>query len=99
MTWTHAVRAFVLPYAVVNAYATCRSPGGGGMGKRVPCLTGRGTLSAAAFVKWQWPSPSTCRCRCRDAGCGTIATVARATRFVVGAASGTIWGALPCHIG
>ena len=30
MTWTHAVRAFVLRYAVVNAYATCRSLGGGG---------------------------------------------------------------------
>ena len=28
MTWSHAVRAFVLRYAVVNAYATCRSLGG-----------------------------------------------------------------------
>ena len=28
MTWSHAVRACVLRYAVVNAYATCRSPGG-----------------------------------------------------------------------
>ena len=28
MTWSHAVRAFVLRYAVVNSYATCRSLGG-----------------------------------------------------------------------
>ena len=28
MTWSHAVRAFVLRYTVVNAYATCRSLGG-----------------------------------------------------------------------
>ena len=28
MTWSHAVRVFVLRYAVVNAYATCRSLGG-----------------------------------------------------------------------
>ena len=28
MTWSHAVHAFVLRYAVVNAYATCRSLGG-----------------------------------------------------------------------
>ena len=27
MTWSHAVRAFVLRYAVVNAYATCWSLG------------------------------------------------------------------------
>ena len=29
MTWSHAVRAFVLRCAVVNAYATCWSLGGG----------------------------------------------------------------------
>ena len=28
MTWSLAVRAFVLRYAVVNAYAICRSLGG-----------------------------------------------------------------------
>ena len=28
MTWSHDVRAFVLRYAVVNSYATCRSLGG-----------------------------------------------------------------------
>ena len=27
MTWAHAVRAFVLWYAVVNAFATCRQLG------------------------------------------------------------------------
>ena len=32
MTWWHAVRAFVLRYAVVNAYATCWSLGGAQMG-------------------------------------------------------------------
>ena len=98
-TWSHAVRAFDLRYAVVNVYATCRSPRGGGGGKRVPCLSGSGTLSGAAFVKWQWPSPSTCRCGCRAAGCATIATGARPTTFVVGAASSTMRGALPWHMG
>ena len=96
MTGSHAVRAFVLRYAGVNAYATCRSLGGP---ERVPCLTGSGTLSGAAFVKRQWPSPSTCRCGCRAAGCAPIATGARPTTFVVGAASGTMWGALPRHMG
>ena len=28
MTWSHAVCAFALRYAVVNTYATCRSLGG-----------------------------------------------------------------------
>ena len=35
MTWSHAVCAFVLRYAVVNAYATCRSLGGGANGYHV----------------------------------------------------------------
>ena len=34
-TWLHAVRAFVLLYAVLNAYATCRSLGGGPNGYHV----------------------------------------------------------------
>ena len=39
MTWSHAVRAFVLRYAVVNAYATCRSLGGAQTG---------------TMFDWQW---------------------------------------------
>ena len=39
MTWSHAVRAFVLRYAVVNAYATCRSLGGARTG---------------TMFDWQW---------------------------------------------
>ena len=42
MTWSHEVRAFVLRYAVVNAYATCRSLGEGGGGQT-------GTM-----FDWQW---------------------------------------------
>ena len=39
MTWSHAVRAFVLRYDVVNAYATCRSLGGARTG---------------TMFDWQW---------------------------------------------
>ena len=39
MTWSHAVRAFVLRYAKVNAYATCRSLGGAPTG---------------TMFDWQW---------------------------------------------
>ena len=39
MTWSHAVRAFVLRYAVVTAYATCRSLGGARTG---------------SMFDWQW---------------------------------------------
>ena len=39
MTWSHAVRAFVLRYAVVNVYATCRSL--------------RGARTGTMF-DWQW---------------------------------------------
>ena len=39
MTWLHAVRAFVLRHAVVNAYATCQSLGGAQTG---------------TMFDWQW---------------------------------------------
>ena len=39
MTWSHALRAFVLRYAVVNAYATFRSLGGARTG---------------TMFDWQW---------------------------------------------
>ena len=38
-TWSHAVRVFVLRYAVVNAYATCRSLGG---------------AQTSTIFDWQW---------------------------------------------
>ena len=39
MTWSHVLRAFVLRYALVNAYATCRSLGGAHTG---------------TMFDWQW---------------------------------------------
>ena len=48
MTWSHAVRAFVLRYAVVNAYATCRS------------LVGAQT---GTMFEWQWDLIRRCSCK------------------------------------
>ena len=96
MTWSHAVRAFVQRYGVVNRYATCRSLGGAQTG---------------TMFDWQWDpirhrffkvavaKPIHVPVRMPGRRVCTHCNRARPTTFVVGVASGTMWGALPWHMG
>ena len=71
MTWTHAVRAFVLRYAVVNVFATCRQLG---LCKETTrCGNGNGKCCGGGTLPTPYDKKYTCRWRHNGGVCATFA--------------------------